>query len=464
MNTQPRLHNHRLSVVDIPVSELKANPNNPRRHSERQIHMLARSIKEFGFNVPVLIDDDNMLITGEARVRAAREIGMTEIPAIRISHLSARERRAFTIADNRLSEKATWDAGQLAVELNFLAKFDLEFDFDSIGFETAEVDIILEAASATPASAADLLPVIDAAKAATSRLGDLWRLGDHRLVCGDARDPAAYDTLLAGDKAMMVITDPPYNVRIDGHVGGAGSVKHREFAMASGEMSASQFQEFLACSLAIAAQYSADGSIHYVFMDWRHVAVLSNAARAIYSELKNICVWNKTNAGMGSLYRSKHEFVFVYKYGKAPHINNIELGQHGRYRTNVWDYAGINTFGRDRDALLALHPTVKPVALIADAIKDCSKCGGIILDPFAGSGTTLIAAEKTGRRAAALEIDPLYVDAAVTRWQAFTSKQAVLEATGRTFDEEAAMRGAEGSQAPATDAAPSSHTHEGVTK
>jgi DNA modification methylase len=438
-----RHHNFRPAVTQTAISDIKSKINNSRQHSDRKIDMLAGSIQRFGFVIPVLIDDENRLITGEARTRAALRIGLSEIPAIRVSHLTAEERRAFAIADNRLSEKATWDEALLANELSFLAKIDIDFDFSCIGFETAEVDILLDASSTTAVSAADILPVIEADKPATSKIDDLWILDDHRLLCGDARDPSAYDALLAGKEAMMVITDPPFNVPVNGHVGGAGAIKHREFVMASGEMSDDAFRCFLRSSLDNAARYSADGSIHYVFMDWRHIDVLSDAIKGIYSELKNICVWNKTNAGMGSLYRSKHELVFVYKVGTAPHINNIELGRHGRYRTNVWDYAGINSFGRDRDSLLALHPTVKPVALIADAIKDCSKRGGIVLDPFGGSGTTLIAAEKTGRRAAVLEIDPLYVDAAVRRWQIITGRQAVLSATGRTFNEVTALRESE---------------------
>ena len=457
-----RKHNHHPEVIDKAISEITFNANNPRRHSDRQIAMLAGSIQKFGFLVPVLLDDGNGLITGEARIRAARQIGLTEVPAIRVSHLSAEERRAFTIADNRLSEKAAWDDELLASELSVLAKFDIDFDFSSIGFETAEVDILLDTASTTAVSAADALPAIETGKPATSKIGDLWILDEQRLLCGDARDPSTHDTLLAGNKAVMVITDPPYNVPIDGHVGGAGAVKHREFAMASGEMSEDEFRTFLRSSLENTVRHSANGSIHYIFMDWRHADVLSDAAKGIYSELKNICVWNKSNAGMGSLYRSKHELVFVFKVGTAPHINNIELGRHGRYRTNVWDYAGINSFGRDRDSLLALHPTVKPVALVADAIKDCSRRGGIILDPFGGSGTTLIAAEKTGRRAAVLEIDPLYVDAAVSRWQTFTGRQAVLSATGRTFYEEAAFRDAEPANALAPAAPAPSQADEGV--
>ncbi len=320
----------------------------------------------------------------------------------------------------------------LAAKLKYLASFDLEFNFDAIGFETAEADILLEStAEATPD--ADVLPEIAADQTPVSRPGDLWILGKHRLICGSALDALAYRELLQGHLATMVINDPPYSVKIDGHVTGLGQVKHREFAMASGELSDSQFIDFLTTSLGHAVNNSIDDAIHDIFMDWRHLSQLSVAASQVYSEQKNLCVWNKSNAGMGSLYRSKHELVAIYKVGSAPHINNIDLGRHGRYRTNVWDYPGVNTFGNCRDAMLAMHPTVKPVALIADAIKVCSRRGDIILDPFGGSGTTLIAAEKTARVAALIEIDPLYADIVIKRWQSHTGGGSIARIDGGGF-------------------------------
>jgi DNA modification methylase len=235
-------------------------------------------------------------------------------------------------------------------------------------------------------------------------------------------------------EAEFVFTDPPYNVAIDGHVCGLGRVRHREFAMGCGEMSEAEFTAFLKAVFALLAENSVEGSIHQICMDWRHIWEMLGAGRTVYSELKNLCVWNKTNAGMGSFYRSKHELVFVWKAGTAAHLNNFELGQHGRHRTNVWDYAGVNTMRAGRLQELAMHPTVKPTALVADAIKDCSRRGGLVLDPFGGSGTTLIAAERTGRKARALEIDPSYVDVAVRRWQAYAGKSAVLAGSGETFE------------------------------
>jgi DNA modification methylase len=241
------------------------------------------------------------------------------------------------------------------------------------------------------------------------------------------------------ERAAMVFTDPPYNVRISS-VQGRGRIRHREFVAASGELSRAEFTEFLTEALSLAAQYSANGAIHYVCMDWRHVVEILTAGEKIYSEHKNIAVWAKTNSGQGTFYRAQHEFVFIFKYGDAPHINNFELGQKGRTRTNVWHYPSANTFRTGRLEELSLHPTVKPVALVADAMRDCSRRGDIILDPFMGSGTTILAAERVGRRAYGLEIDPRYVDTAVRRWQNFTKRDAVLQATGQTFDEVVAAR------------------------
>ena len=288
-------------------------------------------------------------------------------------------------------------------------------------------------------------------RSAVSRPGDLWRLGVHRLLCGSALDGSAYVTLLEGAKAALAITDPPYNVAINGHVGGKGQIQHRAFEMACGEMTEAGFTTFLTTTFQHLAAHSTDGSIHYVFMDWRHMQEMLTAGHAVYSELKNLCVWNKTNGGMGAFYRSKHELVFVWKSGAAPHLNNFELGQHGRNRTNVWDYAGVNSFRSERMDELQMHPTVKPAGMIADAIRDCSKRGDLVLDPFCGSGTILMAAERTGRKARALEIDPVYVDVAIRRWEALTGKSATL-ATGETFEEVTEQRTSE-AEIPLTGAA-----------
>jgi DNA modification methylase len=433
-NSISRSNDPRIEI--LPVNHLTPYKNNARTHSKKQIRQIAESIRRFGFTNPVLIDDAGQIIAGHGRSEAAKLIGLGTVPVIRLSHLSETEKRAYVLADNRLAEKAGWDREILAIELQGLV--DLEFDVEITGFSTADVDIVLDdAAEATgkPPGPEDDVPDLPADGTAISRIGDVWALGPHRLLCGNALDAGSYDTLMAQERAEMVFTDPPYNVRIDGHVSGLGRVQHREFAMASGEMTEDEFTVFLRTVFGCLADHSADGSIHFVCMDWRHIWEALRAGREVYSELKNLAVWNKTNGGMGSFYRSKHELVFVWKSGTAPHVNNFELGQHGRYRTNVWDYAGVNTMRPGRMDELAMHPTVKPVALVADAVKDCSRRKGIILDPFLGSGTTLIAAERTGRRACGIEIDPAYVDVAVRRWQTYTGKAATLLATDQTFEE-----------------------------
>jgi DNA modification methylase len=350
--------------------------------------------------------------------------------------------RAYILADNRLAELADWDRELLAIELAELSELDLGFDLDVIGFGPADLDLLIDGVHSESDPLADEVPEARSDAPPVTQPGDLWRLGPHRLLCGDARDAAVISRLMAGALAQMVFTDPPYNVRIDGHVSGLGRRRHREFAMASGEMSEAEFTCFLTETLGNLAAQSADSAIHFVCMDWRHLFSLLSAGRAVYSELKNLCVWNKTNGGMGSLYRSKHELIAVFKKGKTPHINNVELGQHGRYRTNVWDYAGVNTLKEGRDEELAMHPTVKPAAMIADAIRDCSRRGGRVLDGFAGSGTTLIAAEQTGRQAYALEVDPVYVDVAVRRWQIYTGETAMHEEAGLSFEQMAERRSA----------------------
>lgn len=427
-----------MNIEELPVGSLRPYERNARTHSKRQIRQIARSIEQFGFCNPVLIDDEKQIIAGHGRVEAAKLLGMDGVPTLRLSHLSDAQKRAYILADNRLAEKAGWDKQILQIELQGL--IDLDFNVELTGFDTADFDLLCEEVGAeNPATSGDAAPAY-APGAPISRRGDLWLLGNHRLLCGDAREHKAYEEVLDGNRAEFVFTDPPYNVPIDGHVSGLGRIRHGDFAMGCGEMDEAQFTGFLESVFRLLADHTVDGSIHQVCMDWRHMLEMLVAGRNVYSELKNVCVWNKNNAGMGSFYRSKHEMVFVWKSGTAPHINTFELGQHGRYRSNVWDYAGINTLRPGRMDELAMHPTVKPVALVADAIKDCSRRNGIVLDPFAGSGTVLIAAARTGRKACALEIDPNYVDVAVKRWEAFTGKNALMDLTCETFEEIAEER------------------------
>jgi DNA modification methylase len=359
---------------------------------------------------------------------------MASVPVICIEGWSESEIRAYVIADNKLALNAGWDQELLATELQELIELDFEVEYT--GFETVEIDLLIEESGSPDDDLdADKVPALDPASPPISRIGDLWILGKHRLLCGDATHKSSFKRLLGDQKAQMVFVDPPYNVPIDGHVSGLGKTHHQEFPMASGEMSETEFTRFLGVSLALLAAHSIAGSIHYVCMDWRHTHEILTAARPVYTEQKNLCVWNKTNGGMGSFYRSKHELIFVFKNGDGPHINNFGLGDLGRYRTNVWDYPGANSFGQEREGSLGMHPTVKPVAMVADAMRDCSKRGGIVLDSFAGSGTILIAAEKTGRRACAIELDPRYVDCAVRRWEDYTGKEAVHADSGSTFTE-----------------------------
>jgi DNA modification methylase len=438
-----------LKVVYLPSDQIRPSSRNAHTHSKKQIHKIASSLKRYGFVNPILIGDDGEVIAGHGRIEAARQLGLKQVPTICLSHMSEAEKRAYRIADNRLAELAGWDDDLLKIEFEELAILDLDL-LDDTGFETAEIDFFFEGPATLKkekADPADALPEI-AEGVAVSRPGDLWLLGDHRLVCGNALEAATYALLLDAERVSMVFTDPPYNVRVDGHVGGLGKVKHREFAMASGEMSRGEFVAFLTAVFERMAAVSVDGAIHFTCIDWAHLREMLEAGHAVFDELKNIVCWAKTNGGMGSFYRSQHELIPVWKKGKAPHINNIELGAHGRYRTNVWTYAGANTFRRGRMEDLASHPTVKPCALVMDAIKDCSKPGDVVLDPFGGSGTTLIAAEKTRRHARLIELDGGYLDLTIRRWEKLTGREAVHAVTGKTFAETATERAVSAGSTP----------------
>ena len=311
------------------VRELRPYPNNARTHSKKQIRQIARSIEKFGFCNPVLIDDGKQIIAGHGRVEAAKLLGIDAVPTCRLSHLTEVEKRAYILADNKLAEKAGWDKELLAIELQGL--IDLNVEIELTGFDMPEIDVILEdarEANATPSGPEDTVPKCSPGPAVT-QIGDLWVLGDHRLLCGDARNQSAYDCLLEGAKAEFVFTDPPYNVVIEGHVCGLGRVHHREFAMASGEMSEAEFTAFLEGVFSLLAANTVDGSIHDICMDWRHMSEMLAAGRKVYSELKNLCVWNKTNAGMGTFYRSKHELVFVWKVGTSPTSTISSWGSMG---------------------------------------------------------------------------------------------------------------------------------------
>jgi DNA modification methylase len=417
-------------------SAIRSADRKTRTHSKGQIRQIADSILHLGFINPIVIDQRGKIIAGHARFEAAKLLSLKRIPVIRVEHLSEAELRAYSLADNKLAETSGYDREVLAVELEELQVLlpEIGLDLSITGFDPGEVDaLLLDHGDDRPNPADDGVEMTNGP--AVSRVGDLFTLGKHRIIVGDARNADTFDRLMQGEMAGMAFLDPPYNVKIAGHVGGRGQIKHREFTCASGEMSPDQFTGFLQETLGLCARYSVDGSIHYICMDWRHARELLEAGAAVYDELKNICVWAKTNAGQGSFYRSEHELVFVFKHGEATHLNTFGLGAGGRSRSNVWRYAGVNTFRAGRMDELTMHPTVKPVALVADAMRDCSRRGSIVLDAFAGSGTTIMAAEQIGRRAFCVEIDPAYADVAVRRWQRFTGRDAILEATGQTFEE-----------------------------
>ena len=433
-----------LSIEILPTEALTLDSQNPRKHSKRQIKKLARSIKSFGFISPIITDRWKKILVGNGRFLAGQTVGMREFPCICVDSLTPAQARAFAIADNRLHDESEWDDRLLGEIFRELSAAELDFSLEETGFSMAEIDLRIEGLTATAEGQpdpADTIPLDSGPP--VSRVGDLWICGRHYIYCGDALDSKSYAALMRGKKASIVVTDPPYGVRIN-HVSGLGRIKHREFVMGSAGMQKAELRNFLTQAMKLLVMHSMDGSIHAISMDWRGALAILEAGREAYTELKNICAWVKENAGMGSLYRSQHELYFIFKSGKQPHANHVQLGRFGRNRTNVWKYAGMTSVqsrSSDEGNLLALHPTVKPVRLVADALLDCSSRGDIVLDPFLGSGTTLIAAERVGRVAYCMELDPLYVDAAVRRFEAYTGQRARHAVTGKAFGTPASRRG-----------------------
>jgi len=422
----------KLEVFYKNPNVLKANLRNSRTHSKKQVHQILQSINTLGFNNPVLIDSEDVIIAGHGRILAAIQLGLESVPTICLAHMTPEQIRAYIIADNRLAELAGWDEDILKKELEFLISLDAEFGFDATitGFDIPEMDLILnsdaieDAKSETEKEDDFFDPAINVPQLV--KKGDLCKLGDHFVLCSDALDEKNYLHLMGDELAEVAFVDYPYNVAVNGHICGNGKIKHAEFAMASGEMNCSEFTDFLKKSMTIQVKYSKDSSIHFGCMDWRHITEMTTAATAAGFELKNLCVWDKGTGGMGSLYRSQHELIFVFKNGSAPHINNVELGVHGRYRTNLWKYRGLHASNPESKTLAKMHPTVKPVAMIIDALLDCSSPGGIVLDIFGGSGSTLIAAERTKRKARIIEIEPKYCDVILYRWEKLTGKKAEI--------------------------------------
>jgi DNA modification methylase len=421
-------------ISHLAIGELIPAPQNARIHTRAQVRAIARSIEAFGFNAPILIDRNRQIVAGHGRFEAAKMLGLPQVPVVFLDHLTEVQAKAYRLADNKLTDRSNWDDAKVAAQLKELSELVLDFDLTDTGFEIPEIDVRIQ--SLDDPDEADAADEFEAATGpAVSIPGDVWLLGSHRLYCANALESTAYAILMENEKAAAAITDMPYNVPIGGHVSGNGKTKHREFVMGAGELTDSQFTELLTTGLRFLGAHTTPGALIYTFMDWRHAWNMLSAGRAVDLSLLNLCVWSKTNAGMGSLYRSQHELVFVFRNGSEAHLNNVQLGRFGRSRTNVWTYPGANGFARKgTEDLLALHPTVKPIALVADAILDCTKRDDIVVDPFIGSGTTILAAERTGRRCFGIEIDPIYVDTAIARWERLTGKKAV-NSQGLTFEQ-----------------------------
>jgi DNA modification methylase len=417
-----------LKLVSIGLDDLKLAARKIRKCTPAHVRELMGSISELGFCAPILVGKDYLVLDGEIRIEAAKALGLPTVPCIRIDHLTDVEQRTLRLALNRLGEKGQWDLRELKIEFEELILTDAPIEIS--GFSLEEIDQIIlgdeEGAEKGP-----LAPESDAV--AVARLGDIFRLGKHRIICGDATDPAVVAKLMDGDSpARLVLTDEPYNVAIARNVTRGA---HREFLMASGEMNDAEFLAFNNDWMNAALPWLCDGGVLGTFIDWRGYPTVFAAASKLALNPLNLIVWTKTNAGMGSLYRSQHELLPLFKKGKTPHVNNIELGRKGRWRSNVWTYPGASSIGSDARRGLEDHPTVKPTAMLVDALFDLTNRGEIVLDPFLGSGSTLIAAERTGRCCRGVELDPLYIDVILRRYQRETGESAVLQATGETFDE-----------------------------
>lgn len=424
----------RLNIVYLPTASLRPSPRNVRTRSKKQVHQLVRSITENGgMSSPIVCDEWREIIAGHGRLMAAKQLGMATVPVIVLRGLTDIQKRRLRIADNKIASNAGTDVQKLVVELEDIISLP-DFDPDVLGFEVPELDILFSDHEVSVADPADVPP--EPQKTIVSAKRDVWLMGEHRILCGDSLEDSSFQRLMGAEAADMLFTDPPFDLKIKSLVG-RGKIKHAEFAMGSGEMGREKFGVFLEDTLGNAARYSRDGAIEMVCMDWRHIDLLMEVGRKIYGDgnMLNLVVWAKSNGGQGSFYRSQHELIAVFRNGDSPHMNNIELGRHGRNRTNVWHYPGVNAFGKGRMQALSDHPTAKNVSMIVDAIKDCTKRGDIVLDAFGGSGTTLMAAERTGRKARIIEFEPRFVDVTVRRWQAETRRDAFHAETGLTFNE-----------------------------
>jgi DNA modification methylase len=427
-----------LKIVYVDLDDIKPNPKNPRLRSRQQVGKIAQSMTSYDFNAPILVDAKGIILAGHGRLEAAKFAGLTKVPVIYLNHLNEDQATAFMLADNKLAAMSKWDEPRLAEVIKELAAKTLEFELEDTGFDPGEIDrmtrILLDP------SHNDTIDEVEASPGpAVSVIGDGWKLGNHTSVCADALDARAYRFLGAAEFAAMTFTDLPWNLPVKGFISGRGKIQHREFAQGSGEMSPEGFQQFANAAFKRFTFRNTEGSLLYICTDWRNYEVMLCAAKACGLVLINVCVWVKNNGGMGSLYRSQHEMVMVFRKGDEPHRNNVQLGRNGRNRTNVWNYPAATVPVKGKRPL-EYHPTPKPVFMVADAILDCTKAGDLIMDPFLGSGTTLLAAEYTGRIAYCIELDPQYVDTGIRRWEKMTGGQAMHIATGKTFAEISAER------------------------
>ena len=423
--------NSNLKFKTFKIADLIEYERNPRKN-DAVVDKMVGCIKEFGFRIPIVAKSDGTVVDGHLRLKAARKLGLSEVPVVIADDLSEAQIKAFRLVANQSANWAKWDEELLKLELEDLK--DLDFDLDLTGFDFKEIDDLLND-DETSIHEDDFTEISSQNTKIITKPGDLWILGSHRLLCGNSANISDVQKLMNNELADMVFTDPPYNLESDRLVR-ADIQRHGDFLMAAGKMSEQEFTDFLNDVFKNLVLSSKDGSIHYICMDWRHIYELMTASRNNYTEFKQLCVWNKKNMGLGSFYRNKHELIFVFKNGTAEHTTHIGANSSARTRTNVWEYASMNSYGADdRTELSALHPTVKPVHMVADAILDCSNKNDLILDLFGGSGSTLIASEETGRRCYMMEIDPKYCDTIIRRYQQHTRKQAILESTNKTFNE-----------------------------
>ncbi|QIG53652.1 site-specific DNA-methyltransferase [Altererythrobacter sp. BO-6] len=429
----------RLVVIEKPLADLQPSPNRARVTTPEQLEKVITSIRQFGLVMPVLIDRNDMVISGHVICEAAEQLGFETVPCLSVEHLDEVEIEALALALNRVGETGTWDTDLLREQMIRLESAGI--DLTNTGFTLPEIDqITILSEPAEGDGDEDEFEEDEDDMSVISRLGDLYQLGVHRLHCADALEMDSYVRLLAGELAQCIFSDPPYGCEIEGFVSGLGKHKHLNFLEGAGDMDRGELQEFFTAYLGHCKAFSSAGAIIFACMDWRQIDILLLAAMDVGLTRKNIAVWDKGSGGMGGLYRNAHEFVAVFCNGNTPATNNIQLGRHGRDRCNIWRYPGANRPGSSSAKALADHPTPKPEPLVEDALLDVTNRGDIVLDPFIGSGSTILAAESTGRICRGIELDPKYVDRAIRRWERETGIPAIHIETGLTFDELARVR------------------------